>query len=98
VKDDDLPIVCFLVELYSEAQRLKDTYGETPLGVACKCCYSQRATVIRYLVQECPVVLEPDDDSVTSTPLHRLCRESSSDLLDILVILATSKKAVLCIG
>jgi len=97
-KVDDLPLVRFLVELYPAALYLNDSDGDTPLGLACKrgVPFTESKEIIWYLVQGCPHVLEPDDDSGTKTPLHELCKRDSKRPVELglLEMLAISEKAV----
>jgi len=97
-KNEHLPMIRLLVSLYPEALHLKNSNGDTPLGIACKrgVELAKISILIRHLVQVCPEILEPDDGSGTTTPLHELCGRGNSQpiALALLEILAISEKAV----
>jgi len=60
--------------------------------VSCVHGSAESVLVVRYLVvQDCPEVLEPDEDT---TPLHEICASFNQHLDLLLEVLAISEKAV----
>lgn len=104
-----LPVIRFLAEQYPDALRLRDSENKTPLHAVCPQFVElgppdppdqdSCEDVIRYLIQACPEVLEPQGGRGMSTPLHdvcmrRWCRYDFEFKLQLLKILAISEEAV----
>jgi len=72
---------------------MKNHLGHTPLHTACIAYHrKQHVEQIRFLVHECPELLEPDGDTNVTISLHLLCELSSNgvNLSGALKVLAIS--------
>lgn len=104
-----LSIIQSLVNAYPDALMIRDKIRRlTPLDIACG--EGGDLDVIRFMVEQCPEVLESDgnDDDNSGTPLHTVCLQAGQPYLPggcrfgrsprvltaILQILAISEKAV----
>jgi hypothetical protein len=86
-----IDLALLMLEKYPAALKHRNKYGFLPLHTECRCrC---RSTIISKFIELCPEALAKADET-ESLPLHRLLRNDSSSVDDVLIMIEKYPAAV----